>query len=99
MRRERSPRPASRLRLGSRPEEIEAAIQDRLAALADIDMRFEVGCRGLRRSVLPRSMKAFFLRQIRLRRSRMKPPWRSFVTGSFDSPQRSIPCTDADLVN
>ena len=68
MRRERSPRPASRLRLGSRPEEIEAAIQDRLAALADIDMRFEVGCRGLRRSVLPRSMKAFFLRQMRLRR-------------------------------
>jgi hypothetical protein len=68
MRPERSPRPASRLRLGSRPEEIEAAIQDRLAALADIDMRFEVGCRGLRRSVLPRSMKAFFLRQMRLRR-------------------------------
>ena len=58
----------------SRPEHLEAAIKEKLAVLADIETRFENECLGLDRSVVPRSMKAFFIRQMRLRRRLRRLP-------------------------
>jgi hypothetical protein len=58
----------------SRPEHLEAAIKKKLAVLADIETRFESECLGLDRSVVSRSMKAFFIRQMRLRRRLRRLP-------------------------
>jgi hypothetical protein len=49
-------------------ELVEAAIRHELQILADIETQFENQRDGLDRSVVPRSMKAFFLRQMQLRR-------------------------------
>ena len=63
MRRRLPPKPARRGRGGAESgdlEQVEAAIRNELAVLADIEMRFEDGCLRLDRSV-PTSMRAFFL--------------------------------------
>jgi hypothetical protein len=77
MQKERPPRASLRAQLGSQsndPEQVEAAIKDTLAALADIETRFEIECLGLDRSVVPRALKAFFLCQTRLRRRLRRVP-------------------------
>jgi hypothetical protein len=74
---ERSPRASLRTEFSVQtndPDELEAAIKDRLAALADIEVRFEMDREGLERSVLPRALKTALLRQMRLRRRLRRLP-------------------------
>jgi hypothetical protein len=55
-------------------EQVEAAIRHELQTLADIETQFENQRYGLDRSVVPRSMKGFFIRQLQVRRRLRRCP-------------------------